>query len=61
MNEERLSQDELVREIIKVRGIAAALQAMKSPLFTDLNKLLEKEGYHLVKTNKQTDETNRKG
>lgn len=50
-----------VREVIAVRGIAAAIQAMHAPFFKNLDDLLRKEGYKLVKlTNKQeTDESNR--
>lgn len=52
--------DEVIREIITVRGIAAAIQQMSSPSFRSLDDLLRKEGYKLEKLsqNKQTNSEN---
>lgn len=40
---------DLVEESIKVRGLAAAIQSMSFPNFKNLNDLLNKIGYKLVK------------
>ena len=41
--------DDRGKETIAVRGIAAAIQAMRSPGFSNLNDLLRVEGYELFK------------
>ena len=48
--------DERVKEVIEVRGLAAAIQAMVAPTFKNLKDLLRKLGWKLIRddSNKQT-------
>lgn len=46
--------DRAVREVMTVRGLAAAIQAMAAPTFRNLADLLRKLGWNLTRTNKQT-------
>lgn len=52
------SKDEMVRETIAVRGVAAAIQAMHTPTFENLDYLLRKEGYRIVPLDEQTNKQN---
>lgn len=46
---ENKENENLVRESIKVRGVAAAIQSMSFPSFKNLDELLNKVGYKIVK------------
>lgn len=54
-----MSNQKRERQSIIIRGIAAAIQAMHMPTFTNLQELLAKFGWKLTRenqTNTQTDE-----
>lgn len=42
-------QNDLVKEVATVRGIAASIQAMVSPTFASLKRILNSFGFDLVK------------
>jgi len=44
------------KETIIVRGIAAAIQSMAMPTFNNLKEILNKFGWSLIRSNKQTNE-----
>lgn len=53
------NHDSKVKEVIEVRGIAAAIQAMAAPTFNNLDDMLKKLGWKLIRDSKhQTNKQN---
>lgn len=46
--------DNRVKEVLEVRGLAAAIQAMVAPTFKNLDELARKLGWKLIKDDSQT-------
>jgi hypothetical protein len=46
---QKRENEQLIQDSIKVRGIAAAIQSMSFPSFKNLDELLNKVGYKIVK------------
>lgn len=50
--------DEQIKEVVEVRGLAASIQAMVSPTFKSLKDLLRKLGWKLTHDDSQTNKQN---